>query len=161
MVEKYFGGVTQGLATGNQLPVTSKEEKKLREEIRRTADKLPGLVNISMDIEKDGPDFQGALKSILELVNKANKYIEVSAPWKCAKDKKTDTLAIIMDTLIQVLGIAASLLYPFMPDTARNMWNQIGAKKDISQLRYKDIKWGIIKSGTKINKQKPLFPRIK
>ncbi|MCK4462904.1 MAG: methionine--tRNA ligase [Candidatus Omnitrophica bacterium] len=148
MVEKYFGGIT---------PKVSVEE----EEIRKSADKLPENVNISMDIEKDGPDFQGALKSILKLVNKANKYIEVSAPWKCAEDKKTDTLTVIMDTLIQVLGIVAVLLYPFMPDTARNMWNQIGGKENILELRYKDIKWGIIKSGTKINKQKPLFPRIK
>ncbi len=147
MVEKYFGGIT---------PIV----KQHSEEILNLALNLPKNIMNIMDIEEDGPDFQGALKAILELVNKANKYIEVSAPWKYAKAGNTDMLAIIMNVLIQVLGVTSVLLYPFMPHTAKNMWKQIGAKKDMEKIKYKDVKRGLIPPGTKINKGKPLFPRI-
>jgi len=153
MVEKYFDGVISQV--GGQA-----EEDKLRGEIKRLAEEMPKKIKNYMDIEKDGPDFQPALKAIWQLINKANKYIEVSAPWKYAKDKNTSALAIIMDTLVQVLGITSVLLYSFMPNTAKDMWTQIGRKDDILNIKYTKIKWGIIKPGTKIKKGKPLFPRI-
>jgi len=159
MVEKYFAGEIPSVrhpATGNR----QQEEKKLQEEIRDLADNLADKVKKAMDIEKEGPNFQLALNAIWELVNKANKYIEVSAPWKYAKESNKDALSVIMDTLMQTLGVITGLLYPFMPSTASKMYRQLGRKEDIAKVKYKEIRWGMIAPGTRVDKGQPLFPRI-
>ncbi|MBL7157311.1 MAG: methionine--tRNA ligase [Candidatus Omnitrophica bacterium] len=108
-----------------------------------------------------------ALKAIWSLVKKANKHIEDKAPWKLAKENKEELRAVMYE-LIQAIGIIAVLLYSSMPDTARKMWKQLGMKSDIASVNIrmpnrseKEEKfWGIIPSGTKTAKGKPLFPRI-
>jgi len=147
MVEKYFDGVVPKVLKDEGRGVRDGEDDQvkalLREEIKGLADELPKKIKHYIDIEKDGPDFQPALKAIWELINKANKYIEVSAPWKYAKDKNTSALAVIIDTLVQAQGIISVLLYPFMPHTAKDIWSQLGQENDILNIKYPKIKWGI------------------
>lgn len=165
MVEKYFEGIippTSKAPAGKSKTSLGDEASILGKELQDRACALSEKVRVFMDIEEKGPDFQAALKEIWDVINKANKYIEVSAPWKHAKENKGGALYTIIDTLIQPLGIIAILLYPFMPTTAGRMWDQIGISQavNIEHLKYDDIKWGIIKSGTKVNKGAPLFPRL-
>jgi len=156
MVEKYFGGKTPKEKKQKE----ETEAHSIAEDLKKSANGLAKRVSIFMDIEKEGPDFQGALKEIWSIVGKSNKYIEVSAPWKCAKNKDEGNLSVIINNLVQVLGIVATLLFPFMPSTSQEMWRQIGSGRDMKNLKPKDIKWGIIESGTKVNKGNPLFPRL-
>lgn len=162
MVEKYFGGITPVPSKDVDAFGDNPEVKALGDELRLRADSLSEKVFAAMNIEGEGPDFQKALKEIWGLIGRSNKYIEVSAPWKYAKEKDDKSLSLIMDNLVQGLGVTAALLYPFMPSTAKAMWEQIGltGDMDIKQLKYENIRCGIIKPGTKINKGTALFPRL-
>lgn len=143
MVEKYFGG---------KVPQSSGEE----------ALKLKAL-SLAAELEKSIPNFDlvNALSKIWELINVANKYIEDSKPWNLAKDSKTDELASIIYSLLETLRIVAISIYPFMPTTAKNIWEQLGIKNDIEKAKFSDLKtWGELEPGTNVNKSKPLFPRI-
>lgn len=165
MVEKYFGGTTPEVKKGGEslykkhLGKEAFDLGKLLESMSRA---LPGKVISHMDIDDSGPDFQAVLFDIWALVKHANKYIEVSAPWKQSKENNIEALSLIMDNLVQGMGVAACLLYPFMPYTAKRMWDQLGlGNMDMGSLKIDELKWGIVPYGTKTKKDKPLFPRLK
>lgn len=142
MVEKYFDG---------KVPHAKGQELK------------PKAIGLADELEKSMPqlDFASALTKIWGVINIANKYIEDSKPWALAKEGKTDSLASTIYSLLEVLRIVAVSIYPFMPDTARAIYAQLGMNEDVAKSKIADIKsWGKLKEGTKINKSKPLFPRI-
>ena len=106
-------------------------------------------------------NFREALKEIFDLINVANKYIEDVAPWKLAgQDSGAESLSRVIYNLIEVLRIVAVSILPFMPQTSKNILSQIGlnggAEHSIAEIE----KWGLVKSGIRINKGKALFPRI-
>jgi methionyl-tRNA synthetase len=160
MVEKYFGGeIPEALACDG---CSSDEINSLSKDLYECAVSLPEKVSSAMAVETNGPDFQSALKALWSLIDRSNKYIERCAPWKCAKADDKKALQVIMGHLMQSLGITAALLYPFMPETACKLITQIGADGYINcdTIRFSDIKWGMIRTGTKVAKGAPCFPRL-
>ncbi len=106
-------------------------------------------------------DISGALTSIWDVINKANKYIEESAPWKMSKEKDTQGLSTCIYTILETLRIISILIFPFMPKVSMEIWRQLNMKKPLSTVDIKEAgKWGVITPGTEIRKAKPLFPRI-
>jgi methionyl-tRNA synthetase len=151
MVEKYFDGKIPGRPAK---PDKGKDERKLQ----NMAKALPGRLKDNMS----ELNFSGALSSIWELVNSANKYIEDSKPWILSREKNTDQLKWVIHNLIESLRVITIAISPFIPSTAHAMWRQLAFKENLDSLPFSSIAgWGLSKSGTKIKKEKPLFPRIK
>jgi methionyl-tRNA synthetase len=68
-----------------------------------------------------------ALEEILVLARYANKYIDVSEPWKLFKDDtKQETLNHVLYHLLETIRFVAVLLQPFIPNTAKRIAKQIG-----------------------------------
>lgn len=146
MVEKYFGG---------KVEVPPKADF---DELSKTLVDQAKAVPDAYSMHMDKLEYSEALAKIWELINTANNYIEKEAPWKLAKENKTEQLKAMMYNLLQVLAIAAALVYPFMPQTMENMWQQLGFTEKL-------IGWAAkpsfgMKLADKINKGNPLFPRI-
>jgi len=99
-----------------------------------------------------------ALAEIWNLLKRSNKYIDETAPWVLAKDEsQRERLGTVLYNLIEAIRIAATLLTPFMPETAQKIANQINAD-DVS---FESIKsFGAYKAGTKTNEATPLFARL-
>ena len=106
-------------------------------------------------------EFNRALEAILGLVQLANQYIDKSAPWTLAKQAKDKAH---LDTVLyhgaETLRILSLALYPFMPQSAQEMARQLGLTSDLSNPNPDELNWGSLKSGTKIAKGAPLFPRV-
>ncbi len=151
MVEKYFDGIAPHI-------ISSMRDRQME----RDARDMPRRIGI---IFADGSSW-GALNIIWDWINRANKYIEDKAPWKLARNNERESLKAVIYNLLQTLGIIAVFLYPFMPYTSESIWAQLGMKTKISDIKFstrentKPSLWGIVPPGTKINKDKPLFPRI-
>lgn len=144
MVEKYFGG-------------KAPEHREQSTEYRKKVEMLAGKIRESMA----ALNFSDTLNAIWEFINRANKSIEETAPWKLAKEKKTTELAQFIYGLLDILRIVAISIYPFMPGSAENMWGQLGLK-GFKNIKFKDVRdVGAIALGTRIKKSAPLFPRIK
>ncbi len=126
MLEKYYQGAIPDKGNLNE------QGKKIEEKIKI----LPGEVSGAMV----SLNFSLALEHIWELINMANKYVEETKPWNLAKENKTDELKSFIRLLVDVIREVAEHIYPFMPQTA------ISIKEQMCQ--------------DKINKGKPLFPRI-
>ena len=147
MIEKYFSG-----------KVPKRRDIKNADEL--TASLIDKAKNLKSGISNamDKIDFSRALGAIWTLINMANKFIEQKAPWKLSKENKEDELKDMMYDLYEILRIISVALWPFLPTTSDRMAQQLGLKAEKKSL--KDLSWGLAKSGAKISKGKPLFPRI-
>ena len=101
---------------------------------------------------------QDALQTIWSLVNRANQYVDQTAPFKIAKDPaQARRLDEVLYNLVEVCRILAVLLRPFLPDTAARIYGQLGLSGVPD--RFSAAEWGGLKAGHQIGEPSPLFPR--
>lgn len=146
MIEKYHGGV-----------VTHKEGTEAIDK------EFIALVNETVAGYSDAMDhmeLNQAIKDVWNLIGRANKYIDETAPWILAKDPaQAERLQAVMYNLAEALRIIAILIAPFVPVTAPKIYEQLGLGKPESFFMA-DAVWGKLATGTKVQKGEPLFPRI-
>lgn len=146
MIEKYHGGV-----------VTHKEGTEAVDK------EFIALVNETVAGYSDAMDhmeLNQAIKDVWNLIGRANKYIDETAPWILAKDPaQAERLRAVMYNLAEALRIIAILIAPFVPVTAPKIYEQLGLGKPESFFMA-DAVWGKMATGTKVQKGEPLFPRI-
>ena len=146
MIEKYHGGV-----------VTYKEgtEDGDKEFIALVNETVAGYSDAM-----DHMELNQAIKDVWNLIGRANKYIDETAPWILAKDPaQAERLQAVMYNLAEALRIIAILIAPFVPVTAPKIYEQLGLGKPESFFMA-DAVWGKLATGTKVQKGEPLFPRI-
>ncbi len=149
MLVKYFGGK---LAEPTDLTDLEGEIRELTMETYRQVEAAFG------DLA-----FHQALIAIWKLVGRLNKYIDETAPWVLYKDpNKHPRLMAVMATLFEGLRHISQMIYPFMPDSAQKMRNQLLLSPiDTLTSRYEtDRIWGQMPIGQAISRKPPLFPRI-
>lgn len=99
-----------------------------------------------------------ALDALWSLVNRANKYIDETMPWVLAKDEtKRGELKTVMYNLVEALRWIASLLSPFMPETAEKLAVALGmGMPGLDDLNV----FGDAAAGQKVGEAALLFARI-
>ncbi len=102
------------------------------------------------------------LMKIWELVDSTNQFIDRSAPWNLFKTEEGKIrLATVMYNSIESLRVIAVLIYPFMPETAGKIMQQLGIRDSVETQGLESIrKWGWTRPGTKIEPGPQIFPRI-
>ena len=117
MSNKYFGGIVE-----NKKVVAGDEEidadlaKVLTDTYTRVAGKMDDL------------RVADAITEIFVLFKRCKKYIDETMPWALAKDEaKKDRLATVLYNLLNGILVGASLLEPYMPETAEKIAEQINA----------------------------------
>ncbi|GBE03143.1 methionine--tRNA ligase [bacterium BMS3Abin09] len=152
MIDKYRGGSVPA-------PVNGKDRNDLEIKIKQWFDKnYTGNISRSYDSFLEGLHFNNALSELWKIMAEINEYIAASVPWK---EEDDETLSNILYTLAESLRIIAIYLYPFMPDTAGNIWKQLGLDTDINSIKIDETSnWGGLKPGTRVQKGEALFPRI-
>ena len=69
-----------------------------------------------------------AITEIFTLFKRSNKYIDETMPWALAKDEtKRGRLATVLYNLSNAILVGASLLEPYMPETAKRISGQMNA----------------------------------
>jgi methionyl-tRNA synthetase len=106
-------------------------------------------------------EFSVALTSIWQLVSRSNKYIDETQPWNLAKDEENKAkLASVMVHLAESLRRIAVLLQPFLTRTPNEIFKQLGIQDETLKSWESLDKFGLIASGTKVEKGQPIFPRL-
>ncbi len=144
MVNKYFDGVV--------------ENKNVLEEVDQ---ELRNLVMSTRNIVDEKMDYlrvADGLDAIFEIFRRCNKYIDETMPWVLAKDEsKRERLTTVLYNLVESIRVGTVLLQAFMPDTAKNIFDQLNTDK----ITYDTIlEFGQYESGTKVGESKVLFQRI-
>jgi len=106
--------------------------------------------------------FHKALAAVWELISKMNKYVDLTVPWELAKKKSSQKqLEAVIYNLLEGLRVISGLIYPVMPETARNMQKHLGMDPEISFYELDHLrKWRVLRPGTVLPKTVTLFPRI-
>ncbi len=113
MAQKYFGGE---LGEGGESAPIDGELKKLSGEV------VAGYTKAM-----DAFQFSSALAEAFRLIGRANKYIDENAPWVLAKDEANKPrLLSVMKNLCEAIRVAAVLITPMMPDTAKAILDLLG-----------------------------------
>ena len=144
MTNKYFGGVVED----------KKVIEPVDEELKAVALETPKKVAAKMEELR----VADAITEIFVLFKRCNKYIDETMPWALAKDEaKQDRLATVLYNLAESISIGATLLEPFMPETADKILAQLNTRK--RSFDEMDT-YGLFESGTKVT-EKPeiLFAR--
>lgn len=100
-----------------------------------------------------------AITEIFGIFKRCNKYIDETEPWVLAKDEaKSDRLSTVLYNLVESITIGASLLQPYMPETAEKIVKQLNTSvRDFSDLK----KFGLYESGNKVTAEPEiLFARL-
>lgn len=147
MVEKYFDGTLPppGVDEGPDLSLKEKAKETL-EAVESCIEEL---------------HFHQALEDLWQFIRRSNKYIDETTPWLLAKDEtKKERLGTVLYNLVESLRFTALVLRPFLPDTARAIWDQLGGEGNIDSLPWTEARnWGQSKARQKVAKGDPLFPR--
>jgi methionyl-tRNA synthetase len=105
--------------------------------------------------------FQLVVAEIDILVGKIDQYLSVNKPWAMVgvPDRLKD-LQSVLYRAAEALRIVTVLAHPIIPDATQRIWEQLGQAGKIEDVRIDQLKWGELKSGTKIGKPEGVFPRI-
>ncbi len=107
----------------------------------------------------DNLQITDAFIAVMNLISRANKYIDETTPWVLAKDpSKVKPLASVMSHLANVLYISAILLSPVLVNSVSELYKQLNIPEQLQN--YESIKtFGVI-GDVDVNKGNPLFPRL-
>ena len=150
MSNKYFGGVVED--KGVQL---TPEDSVIDEDLKKTVTGTYAKVAEKMESLR----IADALTEIFGIFKRCNKYIDETEPWVLAKDEaKSDRLATVMYNLVEGITIGASLLEPYMPETAEKIVAQLNTSlRDFDRLE----EFGLYPGGNKVtDKPQILFARL-
>ena len=146
MSNKYFGGVVADKGV-----VDDAIDADLKEVITSAHAKV--------EAKMDNLRVADALTEIFAIFKRCNKYIDETEPWVLAKDEeKSDRLSTVLYNLVEGIMIGASLLEPFMPETAAKIATQLNdTVRGFDELSV----FGKYVSGTKVtDKPEILFARL-
>lgn len=147
MVEQYFGGV---------IPAPSANNDKDKELI----DIANGLYNnVSKLLEN--LEINKAIEAIFTLAERANKYIDETAPWKLAKDlAQKDRLGTVMFNLCESIRTIAVMLQPFLTRTPNLIFEQMGITEEKLKAFESAGTFPIELAGKNVKKIGIMFPRL-
>jgi len=147
MIGKYCGGQVPAPA-GDEGP-----DADLKALAERTVEKVWAHVQ--------GSALNVALTELWALVQRGNRYVEETAPFKLRKDpEKQARLATVLYNLAETLRIIGLLVTPFMPTIGQKIWQQLGIGNDHATAHLDDAKgFGGLEPGTPVEEPVPLFPK--
>ena len=133
------------------------------EDLMRIASGIAGRLRASMGDEYDP---QSALVAIWEIVVRANRYAQETAPWNLAKAERageagaSQQLETALYHLAEALRLIGEAVRPFLPVTAERIASALGATRQ-DQSWLESLEWGAGGSGQAIAPAgKLLFPKI-
>lgn len=134
MSNKYLGGVI----------ADKKVTAPVDDDLKAVVTACYGKVEAKMDELR----VADALTEIFTLFKRCNKYIDETEPWILGKDEsKKDRLSTVLYNLVESISIGASLLDPFMPETAEKIREQLSvSERDFDTL----TEFGKTPDGTKV-----------
>ncbi len=148
MVERYFAGIVPAAVQPQDV------DRDLQEVAVEAA--------AECERQLDRQDYAAALGAIWKLVNRANKYIDETAPWVLAKDEQSrERLATVIYNLMEAIRIITITLAPFMPTLPGRVNEQFNFFADPEKINWQDaLTWGLTQVGSRVDKKASLFPRI-
>ena len=146
MLKKYCGSV---------VPEVSPEEEEIDKDLKVSV--LSAVAEAKKHIETNF-DVSKALASIFDIFSKANKYIEVTEPYRLAKDEeKKNRLGNVLRNLLESIRIGTILLSAFLPDCSKKVLDAL----HVDEVLFKKAsEFYLLEAGKTVDELGILFPRL-
>jgi methionyl-tRNA synthetase len=159
MIQRYCGGKIPTPAIAEQNFIYAK-----RAGVQPDAQETASVLEHARDeflASFDDYAFSRALETAWAVIARIDKELSDAKPWDLAKDEhQRETLNAVLYRAVEILRWLSVMLYPVMPDAARQIYKQIGLTDDISGIDPKNLKWGELPAGTETGEVAPVFPRL-
>src|SRR5438270_8692888 len=162
LIERYNADLANNL--GNLLNRTLNMAHRYRDGVVKQTGGDSPLAAQSVDLTRtysaamSAHEIHAAMERVGEFVTICNTYIEMTAPWKLAKDpERAEALDHALFALAEALRISAILISPVMPNAAAEILRQLNFKGEYTLT---DANWGALPKKHQLGKPTPLFPRI-
>ena len=143
LAQRYFGGAVP--EPGAECPLAT-----VAEETSRVA--AAALEDLA---------YSSALQAIWSMLAAANRYFNDQAPWRLHKEGRVEEAGAAIYAALETTRIAAVQLWPFMPHVSLEMARQLGLQEPPNSRPWSEsVRWGGLRSGTKLAPGNPIFPRI-
>lgn len=147
MIDKYFGKTLPAYRESAEF------DEALKEKAAQVTTKAEELLDKML--------FSDALSEIWTLIRRANKYVDETQPWILAKDEEQKAkLANVLYNLSEAIRIVSVLIQPFMPNTPKLIWEQLGINDEALHTWDSAKTWGMLPAEITISKGNVIFPRI-
>src|SRR5947207_7600940 len=162
LIECYNADLANNL--GNLLNRTLNMAHRYREGVVKQAGGDSPLAAQAVDLVRtysaalSAHEIQAAMERVGEFVTTCNAYIEMTAPWKLAKNpERAEALDHALWVLAEALRLAAILISPVLPNAAREILYQLNWS---AEYTFEQTNWGGLPAKHQLGKPVPLFPRI-
>ena len=142
MTNKYFGGSVNKLANPTDLD---------NEVINYLND-----MDKEVDLKIDALNAPGALNDIFNRLNRLNKYIDETEPWKLGKLDDKSRLNDVLYVILEGIRLCAIELEAFIPETSKRIYEQL----NVSNASFENNVVGAVESYKVTDKPEILFSRI-
>lgn len=100
------------------------------------------------------------VNSIFSVIRTANKYIDLTEPWKLSKDEtKKEKLNTVLYTLSETVRICTVALQAFLVETPKKIFEKFGYSENLQTFASIE-KFSLENHGMKVDKGQNLFPRL-
>nr|WP_026680166.1 methionine--tRNA ligase [Priestia megaterium] len=148
MINKYFDG---------QIPLYQASETEIEASLEAFGKETIQKVEEAME----NMQFSVALSSLWQLISRTNKYIDETEPWVLAKhEDQKERLGNVMAHLAEYLRKIAVMLQPFLTEAPTEIFRQLHVTEAALKEWDSIYSEGQISVGTKVQKGKPIFPRL-
>jgi methionyl-tRNA synthetase len=144
MVQRYFAGRVP--PPGPRQPID--------DELRSTAARILPVLDAAIDRLA----FSEALAAAMQLVGRANKYIEETAPWTLHRNGDP-RLGTVCAELLEAIRVSTMLLHPFIPRATTRVAQEMGLALE-GDLTAELRTWPALTEGATIAVGEILFPRL-
>jgi methionyl-tRNA synthetase len=144
MIQRYFNG---------RVPAPGRRDP-LDDDLRSVAARVVPVYDEAMN----RLDFTEAMAAARQLVGRANKYIEETAPWILNREGD-DRLATVCAELLEAIRVATILLHPVIPRATTRVATQVGLSVS-GDLTDEVRGWPRLSEGAPVSVGEILFPRL-
>jgi methionyl-tRNA synthetase len=146
MVEKYFPG---GLPEEQE---AAAEDAELKAKAETT---ISGFT-----VAFDRLDFSTGISAVVELISKANKYVDVTTPWVLAREQRHARLGTVLYNLLDALRVSTVMLASVIPTSCDIVWRQLGLEGSPAEVSPQTLQVGEYPLAARIERGSAVFPRF-
>ncbi len=144
MVQRYFDGRVPAPAA----------RAAIDDELRTTAARVVPVYDAAMD----ALEFSEAMAAARQLVGRANKYIEETAPWTLHREGDA-RLQTVCSELLEAVRVSTMLLHPVIPRATSRVAAEMSIRLE-GDLTDELRRWPALSEGAPVRVGEILFPRL-
>jgi methionyl-tRNA synthetase len=105
--------------------------------------------------------YSESLQEIWQLIALVDFRLVEQKPWtEIARPEARTAVGGVLYEAAEAIRFVVVLAHPVIPHATQKIWEQLGQSGRVEDVRIDQLKWGELKSGTKIGKPEGVFPRI-